>query len=170
MFMWHLLEISASKKHYFAKTAFERHASEGGITIHSYQEDNGQFADSGFQKAIKDANQKITFCAVSAHHQNRTVERQIKELTLISRTLLLHAKGLWPNYITMMMWPFALKVAAHCVNQPSLRSDGLSCKATFFNVDKDLFDPTTYHIFESLCFVLDLRLQSGIAGPPKWEL
>jgi hypothetical protein len=36
-----------------AMTAFERHASEGGVTIHSYQADNGRFADSGFQQAIK---------------------------------------------------------------------------------------------------------------------
>ncbi len=34
---------------------------------------------------------------------------------------------------------------------------------------KDLFDPTTLHVFGSPCFVLDSRLQSGIAGPPKWE-
>jgi hypothetical protein len=32
-----------------------------------------------------------------------------------------------------------------------------------------LFDPTTYHVFGSPCFVFDSRLQSGIAGPPKWE-
>ncbi len=67
-----------------AKSAFERHAHEGGILIESYQADNGCFADAGFQKAIKDANQSINFCAVGAHHQNGIVERRIKELTLIS--------------------------------------------------------------------------------------
>ncbi len=86
-----------------AKTAFERHASKGGVTISSYQADNGRFADSGFQQAIKDAHQKITFCAVGAHHQHGIVEQRIKELTLISCTLLLHAKRHWPNYITTMM-------------------------------------------------------------------
>jgi hypothetical protein len=54
-----------------AKTAFERHASEGGVPIHSYQADNGRFADSGFQK---EASQAITFCAVGAHHQNGIIE------------------------------------------------------------------------------------------------
>jgi hypothetical protein len=53
-----------------AKIAFERHASKGGVIIHSYQADNGRFADSGFQQAIKEASQKITFCAVGTHHQN----------------------------------------------------------------------------------------------------
>jgi hypothetical protein len=47
---------------------FEHHANEGGVSISSYRADNGLFADAGFQKAIKDAHQSITFCAVGAHH------------------------------------------------------------------------------------------------------
>jgi hypothetical protein len=78
-----------------AKTAFERHASKGGVIIHSYQADNGRFADSGFQQAIKEASQMITFCAVGTHHQNGIIKWQIKELTLILRTLILHAKRDW---------------------------------------------------------------------------
>ncbi len=90
-------------------------------------------------------------------------------MTLISWTLLLHAKQHWPDYITTMMWPFALIEATFWLNRLSLRSDGCSCKVTFFNIDKDLFDPTTLHVFGSPCFILDSRLQSGNAGPPKWE-
>jgi hypothetical protein len=55
-----------------AKASFERHANEGGVTINSYRADNGRFADSGFQQAIKDCNQKITYCAVGAHHQKES--------------------------------------------------------------------------------------------------
>jgi hypothetical protein len=106
---------------------------------------------------------------MGAHHQNGIVERRIKELTRILRTLLLHAKRHWPDYITTMMWPFALKEAAYCLNRLSIRPDGRSCEATFLNVDTNLFDPTTFHVFGSPCFVLDSRLQFGTAGPPKWE-
>ncbi len=134
-----------------AKSDFERHANDGGVSIISYKADNGRFADAGFQKAIKDANQSITFCAVGAHHQNGILERRIKELTLISRTLLLHAKRHWPDYITTMMWPCASKEAAYRLNQFSLQSDGRSCEATFFNIDADLFNPTTLHVFGSPC-------------------
>jgi hypothetical protein len=67
-----------------AKASFEQHANEGGVTINSYRADNGRFADSGFQQAVKDCNQKITYCAVGAHHQNGIVKQRIKELTLIS--------------------------------------------------------------------------------------
>ena len=52
---------------------------------------------------VNESNQTITFCAVGAHHQNGIVERRIKELTLIARTLLLHAIWHWPGYITTML-------------------------------------------------------------------
>ncbi len=99
-----------------AKSSFEWHANDGGVSINSYQVDSSCFADAGFQKALKDTNQKITYCAVGAHHQNRIITWRIKELTLISRTLLLHAKQHWPDYITTMLWPFALKEAAFRLN------------------------------------------------------
>ena len=98
---------------HLAKSSFERHSDDGGVNINSYQADNGWFADVGFQQAIKETNQTLTFCAVGAHHQNGIVKRQIKELTLISCTLFLHAKCHWPKYVTTMMWPFALKEAAY---------------------------------------------------------
>jgi hypothetical protein len=130
--------------------------------------DNGQFADSGFQQAVKDSNQKITYCTVGAYHQNGIVERRIKELTLIPQTLLLHAKHHWPDYVTML-WPFALKEAAYQLNQLSLQSDHCSYEVTFFNVDKDFVDPLIYHTFGFPCSVLDSCLQSGVGGVPKWE-
>ena len=86
-----------------AKTSFERHAQDGGVRIKAYRADNGRFADQGFRDAVSGSNQQITYCAVGAHHQNGIVERRIKELTLIGRTLLLHAVRHWPGYITTMM-------------------------------------------------------------------
>jgi hypothetical protein len=37
-----------------AKSSFEQHANKGGVTINSYQADNGRFADSGFQWLFPD--------------------------------------------------------------------------------------------------------------------
>ncbi len=82
-----------------AKSSFEWHANKDGFTIKSYQPENGRFADSGFQQAIKDCNQKITYCAVGSHHQNGIIEQRINKLTLISWMLLLHAKCHWPDYV-----------------------------------------------------------------------
>ncbi len=152
-----------------AKSSFEQHVNEGGVTISSYRADNGQFTDSRFQQTVKDSNQKITYCAVGAHHQNGIVERRIKELTLIFWTLLLYAKRHWPDYITTMLWPFALKESAYQLDWLSLWLDGHSCEATFFDVDKNLINPLIYHTFGLPCFVLYPRLQSGVGGVSKWE-
>ncbi|KAL7464148.1 hypothetical protein ACHAXS_004483 [Conticribra weissflogii] len=61
--------------------------------------------------------QRLTLCGVSAHHQNGIVERAIKSLTLITRTILLHAQRHWPEYITTMLWPLALRAAQDRMNQ-----------------------------------------------------
>jgi len=152
-----------------AKTSFERLAKDGGVRIKAYRADNGRFADKGFRDSVEECNQQITYCAVGAHHQNGIVERRIKELTLIARTLLLHAVRHWPGYVTTMMWPFALKEAAYRLNRLTIDSDGRSNEAKFFGVDHDFVDPALFHVFGSPCFVLDARLQSGPAGVPKWE-
>ncbi len=112
MFYLALMQDLTLDETLLAKSSFEQHANEEGVTINSYHADNGRFADSGFHKAIKDADQKIKYCADRAH-QNSIVKQRINELTLISWTLLLHAKQHWPNYVTSMMWPFALKEAAY---------------------------------------------------------
>ena len=152
-----------------AKTSFERHAQNGGVRIKAYRADNGRFADQGFRDALNECNQKITFCAVGAHHQNGIVERRIKELTLIARTLLLHAVRHWPGFITTMLWPFALKEAAYRLNKLMLDENGLSAEARFFGSHIGTVDPSLFHTFGSPCFPLDARLQSGVAGAPKWE-
>ena len=61
-----------------AKNSFKRLANDGGVTIKSYQVDNGSFTDNGFHSAVKESNQTINFCSVVGHHQNRVVERNIK--------------------------------------------------------------------------------------------
>ncbi len=75
-----LMQDLGLDKTLLAKSSFEQHANEGGISINAYRANNCRFADDGFQKAIKEANQSITFCAVGAHHQNGIVERRINEL------------------------------------------------------------------------------------------
>ena len=72
------------------KNSFERLANDGGVDIKAYRADNGRFTDKGLRDAVYDSNQTITLCAVGGHHQNGIVERKIKELTVIDRTLILH--------------------------------------------------------------------------------
>ena len=107
-----------------AITSFERLANDGGVTTKSYRADNGRFVDKGFHSAVQEINQTITLCAVGGHHKNRIIEKNIKELTVIARTLLLHSMRHWPKYTTRMMWLFALKEAAVLLNKLYVRAYG----------------------------------------------
>ncbi|KAL7462696.1 hypothetical protein ACHAXS_003067 [Conticribra weissflogii] len=100
-----------------AKHSFEHYSHTRGVEVQQYHADNGIFTDNLFKEDVKICMQRLTLCAVGAHHQNGIVERAIKSLTLISRTLLLHAQRHWPEYITTMLWPFALKAALDRMNQ-----------------------------------------------------
>jgi hypothetical protein len=99
-----------------AKHAYERFLSSIGVPAKAYHVDNRRFADQGFQDDCNLSNQVITFCGVGSHHQNGIAKRKIKELTLGARTLLLHAKRMLPEYISTILWPFALKCAKDRLN------------------------------------------------------
>ncbi|KAL7464856.1 hypothetical protein ACHAXS_005184 [Conticribra weissflogii] len=107
-----------------AKQNFEHFCGTRNVQVDHYHADNGLFADSLFTQEIKKNMQRLTFCGVNAHHQNGITERMIKSLTLISRTLLLHAQRHWPEYITTMLWPLTLKAAQDRLNQLSVNLDG----------------------------------------------
>ncbi|KAL7460959.1 hypothetical protein ACHAXS_001393 [Conticribra weissflogii] len=107
-----------------AKQNFEHFCGTRNVDVEHYHANNGLFADSDLTQEIKKNMQRLTFCGVNAHHQNGITERMIKSLTLISRTLLLHAQRHWPEYITTMLWPLALKAAQDRLNQLSVDLSG----------------------------------------------
>ena len=118
---------------------------------------------------MKKSLQPITFCGVGAHHQNGITENTIKQLTLISRTLLVHAQGLWPEYITTMLWPYALKAAQDRMNQLNIDLDGRTPDMKFSGVVSKVLRLRDFHTFGCPCYVLDSRLQTNSKGVPKWE-
>ncbi len=69
----HLMQDLTLDETLLTKTSFERHAADGGITIRAYGADNSRFADNGFQDAVQESNQHITYCGIGAHHQNGIV-------------------------------------------------------------------------------------------------
>ena len=99
------------------KHDFEHLSSTRDVNIKHYHAENGQFFERLFTDDVKSSSQRIIFCGVGAHHQNGITERVIKELTLTSQTLLVHAQNNWPEYILTMLWQFSLKAAQDCINQ-----------------------------------------------------
>ena len=152
-----------------AKTAYERFLQTVGVTAQAYHADNGRFADKGFIDACRLEKQLITFCGVGAHHQNGIAERYIKSLTLGGRTLLLHAKRMLPEYISTILWPFAIKCYAERMNHLTWKSDGRTPFEALASLDPSPLDVKSFHTFGSPCYVLDNRLQSGLSMVPKWD-
>ena len=96
-----------------AKHVFECLAEQHGVRILHYPCDSGRFIDKAFVDNIQTAHQTITFCGVSAHHQNGVAERHIRDITENARTSLLHAVHRWRKAIAANLRPEAIK---HVVN------------------------------------------------------
>ena len=92
-----------------AKDAYERFLKSNGVSAQAYHAGNGRFVDKGFRDDCISSNQTITFCVVRGHHQNGIAKRKIEDLTLGGCTLLLRAKRMLTEYVTTILWPFAMK-------------------------------------------------------------
>ena len=164
----HLMTDLTSSSTIEAKHAFERKMATYDVTIKHYHADNGRFNDIAFREDCKKSKQKLTFCGVGAHHQNGVIENHIKLLSLNSRTILLHAKRMWPEMISTMLWPFALKTASERHDILNLDSLGvipeqkLSKSSVAFSADH-------HHTWGCPVYVLEAGLQSSFSQIPKWQ-
>ena len=152
-----------------AKDAYERFLNSVDVSAKAYHADNGRYADKGFADSCRGRGQRITFCGVGGHHQNGIAERYIKSLTLGGRTLLLHAKRMFPEYISTMLWPFAIKCFEDRMNNLTCNDKGRTPYQTLAGLESTSLDIKSFHTFGCPCYVLDNRLQSGLSMIPKWE-
>ncbi len=152
-----------------AKHAYERFLASLGVESKAYHADNGCFADKGFRDDCTSSNQAITFCGIGSHHQNGIAERKIKDITLGGQTLLLHAKRMSPEYISTILWPFAVKCYKDRLNNLVHRADRCTPYKTLASLDAAPINTSNFHTFGCQCYVLDHWLQSGTGKIPKWE-
>ncbi len=152
-----------------AKYSFEHMVGTRNVPIKHYHANNGIFTDSLFCDDCANSMQRLSLCAIGAHHQNDIVKHAIKLLTLISRTLLLHAQQHWPEYITTMLWPLALKAAQDRMNQLTVNLQGRTPEVNFSDVASATLCFQDCHTWECPCYILDSRLQTNPKGVPKWE-
>ena len=85
----HLQRSTSMKDTLKAKTTFEAILRRIGIIVMHYHVDNGRFADKDFLKDIVECKQIISFCGAYAHFQNGKVEKIIRDLQDVARTILL---------------------------------------------------------------------------------
>ena len=150
-----------------AKYAFERFAELNKVTIKHYHADSGHFADNGFIQACMLQNQRLTYCGVNAHFQNRIAEKRIRDLQEQARIMLLHAINQWPNMLSIHLWPYAFHHANEVFNTLPYHQDGTSPLERFNNV---AVTPKLRHFnaFGCPAYVLDNKLQ-GNQSLSKWQ-
>lgn len=154
----HLQQSTSAKHTLEAKAAFEAYARTFGVNILHYHGDNGRFAENAWRADCIAQRQKLTFCGVSAHHQNGRAEKKIRDSQDLARTSLLHAARRWPDAIDSHLWPYALRQAVDCLNKSVRPQTKLSPLEMFSGVPA-LPNVSQDHTFGCPAFALDGRLQ-----------
>ena len=152
-----------------AKKDFEHRCAVQGVKVEHYHTDNGKSAEPAWINECKCCKQDLTFCGVVNHHHNGLFERKIKDVTLISRTMLLHAIRYWPEFITIMLWPFVTKCAQDRMNNLHVDLNLETPDMKFSNTKAVNFQLKHYHKFGCQVYILDSILQMNPKGVPKWE-
>ncbi len=137
------------------KYTYEKYLASLGVESKVYHADIGCFADKGFRDDCILSNQIITFCGVGNHHQNGIAERKIKDITLGGRTLLLHAKRMFPEYISTILWPFAVKCYEDRMNHLVHPANGHTPFEMLAGLDSAPIRISDFHTFGCPCYVLD---------------
>ena len=64
----HLMRYFTVEQTLIAVKAFEKIPAQAGRHVKHYHAENGAFDQNSFLESINKKDQKITFCAVGAHH------------------------------------------------------------------------------------------------------
>ena len=82
--------------------------------------------------------------------------------------MILHAKRLWPEMMTAMLWPFACKTATNYRNLLSVNKDGKVAVSEWSGFDGPM-ELQHHHMWGCPVFILDSKPQSHGVKTPKWE-
>jgi hypothetical protein len=137
------------------KYAYEKYLALLGVESKAYHADNGRFADKGFRDDCILSNQTIYFCGVGSHHQNGIAEWKIKDITLGAPTLLLHAKRMFPEYISTILWLFAVKCYEDRMNHLVHHANDRTPFEMPAGLDSVPIRISDFHTFGCPCYVLD---------------
>ena len=164
----HLMQDASSDSTIEAKRVSEREAMSRGIDIRGYHADNGRYAEHYFIEDCKEKSQSLNYCGVDDHHQNGIAEAKIKQLTLSDRTMILHAQRYCPEYITTLLWPFVLLVAADHINNLHIDLERQTPDMKFPKVGGLPTRIKHFHTFGCPVYILDARLHNaGGSWPTK---
>ena len=61
-------------------------------------------------------NHSIGLSGFESKHQNGVAKREIKKITKLARTMLLHTSIMWSDQADIALWPFTMDHAMHIWN------------------------------------------------------
>ena len=158
----HLQKTTSGEETVEAKKAFELYAQQQGVQVENYLANNGISKANLWVEACKAMNQRLTFAGVNAHHLNGVVERRIRELRDLARSMLIHANSRWPDAITANLWPYAIRMASEAINHtPSFQDSDRRSPMEIFTGLKVVANPKHWQPFGCPVYVLESELQSG---------
>ena len=150
-----------------AKKDVEHRCAVWGIKVEHYHAYIGRFFEPAWINECNHCKQDLTFCWFGSHHQYGISERKIKYVTLISQTMLLHAIRYWPEFITIMLWPFANNCAQERMNNLHVDLNIETPAMKFSNTKAVNVQLKHYRTFVCPVYILDSRLQTNPKGVPK---
>ena len=152
-----------------AVTEFESAARDHGIIIAEYTSDNGSaFTSAAFRSHLQQQGQVSRYSGAGSHHQNGKVERSIRTIMAMARTMLLHAAVHWPDMADPTLWPLSVCHAVWLYNHLPNISTGLSPIDLWSKTRFPLRKLHDLHVFGSPVYVLQKRLSDG-KSIGKWE-
>ena len=86
----HQVTISSNKT-IKAVFLYKHYASNNGVFIQAYHDDNGVFTSKNFMDSLIEKEQHISFSGYGADHQNGVSERVIQTVTQMDRTIPIHS-------------------------------------------------------------------------------
>ena len=164
-----LQKTATSEETIKGKIAFELYCLSQGVKVKAYHADNGVFRANAWVNHCNQNNQRLTFAAVGAHHQNGVAERRIREIQNLARTMLIHAAKRWNKCITANLWPYALRQASEVINNsPNMQDKRRRTPNEIFTKTKVAINIKHFQTFGCPVYVLESELQD-LKPYHKWK-
>jgi hypothetical protein len=138
------------------------------VIIRHYHANNGIFAANKWLAHVETNDQSITFCGVCAHLKNRVAEKRIQDLQENAWTMMLHAANKWPTAQSILLWPYALRLANQANNSTPRKNKSHQLPIEIFSRSRIRPKLTEFHRFGSPVYILRGPLQTGLQVP-KWQ-
>ena len=152
------------------KLRFEKESATEWVYIKAYNTNNGVFTTEQFMKEVFENFQRTRRSGVGGHHYNGVAEKAIKDITRMSRTMMVHQALRWPKMADKSLWPLAFQHATFMNNHLPRTEHGWSPEELWTGTKSTRSELKNARPWDvpvmswPLNFRMEPRFQSGIQG------